>query len=150
MLTGSSPRPRSPGVQPQNSLSGLAPAITLEIGPSIASTCYTTQLIASTPSNIEDDRSALSKQRYRDRSPKFLDNALKAPLLLIFGEDDKTVPSKKARDMSEASGRCRFRHGFEPLVTLLGFVGEGHTLSDPRNAKLSILEEAWWSKTLLN
>ena len=80
----------------------------------------------------------------KKRSPFFHARAIKAPVLLLQGTEDKVVPPDQASDMMkiiESNGGD---------VKLVLMEGEGHGFRMEENIKKAILEEDdWWAKTLL-
>lgn len=94
---------------------------------------------------FEDDASEEDKEAiYRDRSPYFHADKIKAPVLLLQGSVDKVVPPSQTRDME----RTIKEKGGDVEVVL--FEGEGHGLRQGKNVKRAIEEEErWWGRTLL-
>lgn len=80
----------------------------------------------------------------KKRSPLFRARAIKAPVLLLQGSEDKVVPPDQASDMMkiiESNGGD---------VKLVLMEGEGHGFRMGENIKKAINEEDdWWAKTLL-
>lgn len=84
------------------------------------------------------------KRLFQERSPLYHAQQIKAPLLLIHGEDDTVVPIEQSREIRR---RIEEAGGDVKLVT---FQGEGHMFKKA-GSWLVALEEAekWWKKTLL-
>ncbi|KAL7906262.1 Alpha/Beta hydrolase protein [Trichoderma velutinum] len=81
---------------------------------------------------------------FKERSALFHVDKIKAPLLLIHGQEDTVVPVEQAR-LIAASLEERGED-----VKLVEFPGEGHMLGHPESAKGWLEEEEkWWRKTLL-
>lgn len=91
------------------------------------------------------DASEKEKERIMvERSPCFRAEKIKAPILLLQGEEDKIVPPNQAREMEEA---IRESGG---VVKLVLFEGEGHGFRGKESmGRAKREEEAWWRKTLL-
>lgn len=81
---------------------------------------------------------------YRERSPYYHADKIKAPVLLLQGSVDKVVPPSQTRDME----RTIKEKGGDVEVVI--FEGEGHGFRQGKNVKRAIEEEErWWVKTLL-
>ncbi|KAE8390435.1 hypothetical protein ETB97_010009 [Aspergillus alliaceus] len=79
-----------------------------------------------------------------DRSPCYHADQIRAPLLMLQGEEDHVVPLNQAQDME----RVMKEHGRE--VKLVVFAGEGHGFRQAANKKRALNEEEhWWQKNLL-
>lgn len=72
---------------------------------------------------------------YRERSPLFQLDALRVPVLLLQGEDDKVVPPNQAIDMAHEI-RLRGRD-----VELVLYPGEGHGFRTAANASDALTRE---------
>ncbi|KAL7793176.1 Alpha/Beta hydrolase protein [Trichoderma ceciliae] len=81
---------------------------------------------------------------YKERSALYQVDKIKAPLLLLHGQEDTVVPLEQAR-LIAASLKERGKE-----VKLVEFPGDGHMLAHPASAKGWLEEEEkWWKKTLL-
>ncbi|KAH8880595.1 putative dipeptidyl peptidase IV [Thozetella sp. PMI_491] len=81
---------------------------------------------------------------YRERSPLHFAQQIRAPLLLIHGEDDRVVPIEQSREIQR---KIEERGGDVKLVAV---PAEGHGFKKAANLELYLREaEAWWQKTLL-
>lgn len=100
---------------------------------------YTSALVL--PKNASDeDRERI----YKERSALYHVDKIKAPLLILHGQEDSVVPLEQARLIADSLKE----RGKD--VKLVEFVGDGHMLAHPESAKGWIEEEEkWWRKTLL-
>ncbi|OJJ46516.1 hypothetical protein ASPZODRAFT_142330 [Penicilliopsis zonata CBS 506.65] len=92
------------------------------------------------PETSEEDREKV----FNDRSPCYHADRIRAPLLLLQGEDDNVVPLSQAQDME----KVMLENHRE--VKLVVFKGEGHGFRQAAS-KRRVLdeEEEWWKKNLL-
>lgn len=98
------------------------------------------EVLLQTEGLSEEEKESL----YRERSPLYHAQQIRAPLLLIHGEDDSVVPIEQSRRIQK---RIEGRGGDVKLVT---FPGEGHVFKKAKSALVSLQEaDKWWRKTLL-
>ncbi|KIV86651.1 hypothetical protein PV11_02250 [Exophiala sideris] len=101
-------------------------------------------------------RSAVSeeeKQRiYRERSPLYHAEKIRAPILLLQGKEDIVVPPDQATMMETAiKGSLQLEGKADPesMVKVVIFDGEGHGFSKTDTLRRQKVEElSWWSMTL--
>lgn len=93
------------------------------------------------PKDVSDEE---RDEIYKERSALYKVDQIKAPLLLLHGQEDTVVPLEQARLIAtslKAKGKD---------VKLVEFPGDGHMLAHPESAKGCLEEEEkWWRKTLL-
>lgn len=88
----------------------------------------------------EEDRDAL----FRERSPLFRAEEIRAPLLLIHGDADTVVPISQSYEVKE---RIEGRGGDVKMVVLKD---EGHVFKRGESWETFVLEgERWWRRSLL-
>ena len=94
---------------------------------------------------LSQDATEEEKEKvYRESSPIFQAQNIKAPLLMLQGSEDCVVPLEQATEMEKV---VREKGGDVRLVVL---EGEGHGFRRGENVKRAIEEEErWWIQTLL-
>ncbi|KAH6608879.1 peptidase s9 [Trichoderma cornu-damae] len=99
---------------------------------------YTPALVL--PKDATDEQ---REEIYKERSALYQVDKIKAPLLLVHGQEDTIVPVEQARliaDSLKESGK---------EVKIVEFPGDGHMLTHPESVKGWLEEEEkWWRKTL--
>ncbi|KAL7929438.1 Alpha/Beta hydrolase protein [Trichoderma chlorosporum] len=101
---------------------------------------YVPKLLKITKDTSDEERDEI----YKERSALFRVDDIKAPLLLLHGQEDTVVPLDQAR-MIAASLEEKGKE-----VKLVEFPGDGHMLEQPDSARGWLEEEEkWWRKTLL-
>lgn len=81
---------------------------------------------------------------YKDRSPLFHADKIKAPLLLLQGGADPVVPEEQSRMIEKAMLDLNRK------VKMVVFEGEGHGFTGKEGIENSIrCQEEWWQETLL-
>ena len=81
---------------------------------------------------------------FRDRSPLYQADSIKAAVLLLQGSEDEVVPP----DQAEGMAKVIQEHGGKAKVMV--FDGEGHGFRKAENVKRANLEqERWWVESLV-
>lgn len=80
-------------------------------------------------------------QIYHDRSPIFMADRIKSPVLFLQGDVDKVVPPEQ----SEGMYKILQRNGVDSKYIL--FEGEGHGFRKAANIKRALEEEEIWYRT---
>lgn len=93
---------------------------------------YVNRLMGGAPDEIP--------QIYHDRSPLYMADRIRAPVILMQGDIDKVVPPEQ----SEAIFDVLQKQGVK--TKYLVFEGEGHGFRKAENIKKSLLEEEAWYK----
>ena len=118
---------------------GISNMFTLEESTHKFESQYMRRLLLS-----QDATEAEKEKVYRERSPIFHAQKIKAPLLLLQGSEDRVVPLEQATEMEKV---IKEEGGDVRLVVL---EGEGHGFRRSENVKRAIEEEErWWIETLL-
>lgn len=97
-------------------------------------------LFGKTVPDDEDQRRVV----YRERSPRFHADKIKAPVLLLQGSEDKAVPPSQTemmvRSVKENGG----------IAEMILFEGEGHGFRGRDNQRRALEEQdRWWQKYLV-
>ncbi|KAH0529923.1 hypothetical protein TsFJ059_004616 [Trichoderma semiorbis] len=101
---------------------------------------YAAKLLGLTEGMSDEEKDEIMKER----SALYHVDKIKAPLLLVHGQEDTVVPLEQARLIAASLEK----KGED--VKLVEFLGDGHMLGQPESAKGWLVEEEkWWRKTLL-
>ncbi|OKL55816.1 hypothetical protein UA08_08936 [Talaromyces atroroseus] len=93
--------------------------------------------------NVPDDEEE-RRRVYRERSPRFNAEKIKAPVLLLQGSEDKVVPPNQTEMMVQSITK----NGGIAKMTI--FQGEGHGFRGKENQRLALDEQdQWWQKYLV-
>jgi dienelactone hydrolase len=97
---------------------------------------YTERLMGGNPSQIP--------QVYHDRSPIYMADRIKSPVLFLQGDVDKVVPPEQ----SESMYKILQKGGVDTKYIL--FEGEGHGFRKAVNIKRALEEEEKWYRSCFN
>lgn len=81
---------------------------------------------------------------YRDRSPLFAADKIRAAVLLLQGDEDRIVPENQAWEIEKVIKKIG------GMAKVIVFPGEGHGFLKGDSVRTALVEEeGWWRKTLL-
>lgn len=121
------------------SLYGVSDLKGLTIGMHKLESWYCQELVGVTNLTPEE-----ADKVYKERSPLFHAGKIKAPLLLLQGDEDPVVPEEQSRLIEKAMKDLNRK------VKMVVFEGEGHGFVGKEGIENSIrCQEEWWKETLL-